>query len=97
MSETDIVYRLPRWMKVPLPKGKNYSRLKNLIPDPLDWEEPGRLAETIKTLALNHCVITSVARDDLRDGGMQSGNHRAIPSTCIPPEKGSGIRDTRAF
>lgn len=39
------------------------------MPDPLDWEEPGRLAETIKKLELKHCVITSVARDDLRDGG----------------------------
>jgi lipoic acid synthetase len=40
-----------------------------MIPDPLDWEEPGRLAETIKKLSLKHCVITSVARDDLEDGG----------------------------
>ena len=117
MSETDTLYRLPRWMKVPLPKGENYSRVKslireyglnticssgncpnkgecwnagtasfmimgnkctrncrfcyvqNLVPDPLDWEEPLRLARTIRKLSLKHCVITSVTRDDLEDGG----------------------------
>ncbi len=117
MEQKDTVYKLPRWMKVPLPKGENYSRVRkliheqklnticssgncpnkgecwnagtasfmimgekctrncrfcfveNLVPDPLDWEEPGRLAETIKKLSLKHCVITSVARDDLKDGG----------------------------
>lgn len=112
-------------MKVPLPKGKNYSRVKklvhdhglnticssgncpnkgecwnagtasfmimgekctrncrfcyveNLVPDPLDWEEPERLAETIKKLSLKHSVITSVARDDLADGGAR------FWATCI--------------
>jgi lipoic acid synthetase len=113
---TDIP-RLPRWMKVPLPKGENYSRVKNLVsnqklnticvsgncpnkgecwsagtatfmilgekctrnckfcqvytqkPDAIDWEEPQRLADTIKALGLKHAVITSVARDELHDGG----------------------------
>jgi lipoic acid synthetase len=37
-----------------------------LPPDPL---EAGRLAESIKTMKLKHCVITSVDRDDLPDGG----------------------------
>ncbi|RPI41663.1 MAG: lipoyl synthase, partial [Bacteroidetes bacterium] len=117
MRNNETVYRLPRWMKVPMPEGKDYTRVKNLIrennlhtictsgncpnrgecwnagtasfmimgdkctrncrfcyvenlvPDPLDWGEPGRLARTIRTLGLKHCVITSVARDDLRDGG----------------------------
>lgn len=109
--------RLPRWMKSPLPKGENYSKVKrliaehqlhtictsgncpnkgecwnagtasfmimgdkctrncrfcyvkNLIPDPLNWEEPGNLASTIQTLGLKHVVITSVDRDDQPDGG----------------------------
>ena len=39
---------------------------KPLPPDP---GEPGRLAETIRILELKHCVITSVDRDDLPDGG----------------------------
>lgn len=109
--------RLPRWMKSPLPKGENYSKVKRLIadhhlntictsgncpnkgecwnagtasfmilgdkctrncrfcfvqndvPEPVDWMEPLRLAKTIRTLQLKHCVVTSVTRDDLADGG----------------------------
>lgn len=38
-------------------------------PDEVDWNEPMRLANSIKTLQLKHAVITSVARDDLLDGG----------------------------
>ena len=111
--------RLPHWMKVPLPKGEDYSKVKNLIlrhklnticvsgncpnkgecwsagtatfmilgekctrnckfcqvdtmkPEPVDRDEPQRLAETIKSLNLKHTVITSVARDELADGGAQ--------------------------
>lgn len=100
-----------------MPKGENYSRVKNIIarnelhticvsgncpnkgecwnagtatfmilgekctrnckfcqvytmkPDAVDRDEPQRLAETINELDLKHAVITSVARDDLPDGG----------------------------
>src|SRR5512139_3983239 len=38
-------------------------------PLPPDKAEPERLAETIRSLNLKHCVITSVDRDDLPDGG----------------------------
>jgi lipoic acid synthetase len=38
-------------------------------PDPLDTHEPGNLARTIAALKLKYVVITSVDRDDLRDGG----------------------------
>ncbi|MFQ5486811.1 MAG: lipoyl synthase [Gammaproteobacteria bacterium] len=38
-------------------------------PLPLDGEEPVRLAETIRSMGLRYVVITSVDRDDLRDGG----------------------------
>ncbi|MBB3296317.1 lipoic acid synthetase [Mitsuaria sp. BK045] len=38
-------------------------------PDPLDVDEPLNLAKTIAALKLNYVVITSVDRDDLRDGG----------------------------
>jgi lipoyl synthase len=109
--------RLPHWMRVPMPSGSEYSRVKNLVakqklnticvsgncpnkgecwsagtatfmilgekctrnckfcqvytmkPEPIDWEEPYRLAETIRSLDLKHTVITSVARDELDDGG----------------------------
>jgi len=38
-------------------------------PKPLDQDEPHNLAKTIKDMALKYVVITSVDRDDLRDGG----------------------------
>ena len=38
-------------------------------PDPLDVDEPANLAKTIAALKLKYVVITSVDRDDLRDGG----------------------------
>ena len=40
-------------------------------PDPLDVNEPENLAQTIAALKLQYVVITSVDRDDLRDGGSQ--------------------------
>jgi lipoic acid synthetase len=40
-------------------------------PDPLDINEPANLASTIAQLKLKYVVITSVDRDDLRDGGAQ--------------------------
>ena len=109
--------RLPGWMKMKMPKGENYSKVKNIVnqhklhtictsgncpnigecweqgtatfmilgdictrsckfcgvktgkPLPVDWDEPKRVAETIKLMGLKYCVITSVDRDDLYDGG----------------------------
>ncbi len=46
-------------------------------PQPLDQDEPRHLAETVSALELKYVVITSVDRDDLRDGG---AGHFA---TCI--------------
>lgn len=40
-------------------------------PNPLDREEPYNLAKTIRNMGLSYVVITSVDRDDLRDGGAQ--------------------------
>ncbi len=40
-------------------------------PNPLDANEPKHLAETVAALKLKYVVITSVDRDDLRDGGAQ--------------------------
>jgi len=39
------------------------------LPEPLDQQEPQKLADTIADMALNYIVLTSVDRDDLRDGG----------------------------
>tara|TARA_B100000959_G_scaffold25899_1_gene25059 strand:- start:213 stop:1190 length:978 start_codon:yes stop_codon:yes gene_type:complete len=38
-------------------------------PPPVDPDEPARLARTVKQMALQYVVVTSVDRDDLRDGG----------------------------
>ena len=58
-------------------------------PLPLDSEEPARLAATIAALRLAYVVITSVDRDDLRDGGAQHfvdcirAVHERSPATQI--------------
>ncbi|MHB9035471.1 MAG: lipoyl synthase [Armatimonadota bacterium] len=39
------------------------------VPDPVDQDEPRRVADAVKYLNLRHAVITSVTRDDLSDGG----------------------------
>ena len=109
--------RLPPWMKVRMPGGPEYIRLKNLLreselhtvceearcpnigecwerrsatfmilgdictrrchycavttgrPTGLDMGEPDRVARTVHKMALRYCVITSVNRDELPDGG----------------------------
>ena len=35
----------------------------------LDWEEPKRVAEAVRNMELRHAVVTSVNRDELKDGG----------------------------
>ena len=109
--------RLPQWMKMQMPKGESYSKVKNTVekyqlhtictsgkcpnigecwnrgtatfmilgdictrsckfcgvktgkPLPPDWDEPNRMAESIRLMKVKHAVITSVDRDDLSDGG----------------------------
>ena len=38
-------------------------------PDPIDWDEPQRVAEAIYLMKVKHAVITSVDRDEIKDGG----------------------------
>lgn len=58
-------------------------------PDPLDENEPQHLANTIAQMRLKYVVITSVDRDDLRDGGSQhyvnciAGIRKQSPTTRI--------------
>ena len=40
-------------------------------PEDLDVFEPGRVADAVKKLGLNHVVVTSVDRDDVKDGGAE--------------------------
>jgi lipoic acid synthetase len=113
----DQPLKKPDWIKVKLPTGENFNRVKNLLrahklhtvceeascpnigecfdkgtatfmimgdictrrcpfcdvghgrPNPLDPQEPFEVARSINILKLNYVVITSVDRDDLRDGG----------------------------
>lgn len=46
-----------------------FCSVKTGKPLPVDKNEPGRLANAIKTMKIKHVVITSVDRDDLEDGG----------------------------
>ncbi|MGL5892836.1 MAG: lipoyl synthase [Bacteroidia bacterium] len=107
----------PDWLRVKLPTGENYLKVRGLVdkhklhticesgncpnmgecwgagtatfmilgnictrscgfcavatgrPMPVDEGEPERVAESVKLMGVKHCVITSVDRDELRDGG----------------------------
>lgn len=107
----------PKWIRVKLPTGQNYRKLRGLVdkyelnticqsgscpnmgecwsagtatfmilgnictrscgfcgvktgrPDQVDWEEPEKVAKSIKQMQIKHAVLTSVDRDDLKDMG----------------------------
>ncbi len=111
--------RKPKWLKVKLPTGENYRKVRALVtehklhticesgscpnmgecwgegtatfmilgnictrscgfcnvqtgrPDEVDIYEPGRVAQSVKLMGVKHAVITSVDRDDLKDGGSE--------------------------
>ncbi|MEN6528578.1 MAG: lipoyl synthase [Anaerolineaceae bacterium] len=46
-----------------------FCDVKHGRPEPIDWEEPERVAQAVKVLNLKHAVITSVNRDEREDGG----------------------------
>lgn len=46
-----------------------FCNVKLGMPNELDLDEPRRVADAVETLKLNHVVITSVNRDELKDGG----------------------------
>jgi lipoic acid synthetase len=137
----------PEWLKVRLPSGDNYFRLKGILrglslntvceearcpnvaecwgqgtatfmilgdvctrscgfcavktglPQFLDREEPTRVAEAVAAMGLDHAVVTSVNRDELKDGGASifaatiEAIRRRCPKTTIevliPDFKGS--------
>lgn len=116
-KRTETILRKPEWLKIKVPKGKQYISVKDIVKDhklhtictsghcpnmhecwgrgtatlmilgdictracgfcnvktgrplPADWKEPARVAESVKLMGLKHCVLTSVDRDDLDDGG----------------------------
>lgn len=67
-------------------------------PLPVDWDEPQRVAEAIHLMKVKHAVITSVDRDELKDGGsivwyntikaVRSLNPGTTLETLIPDFKG---------
>ena len=70
-------------------RGCTFCNVATGRPDTLDVFEPGRVADAVEKLGLNHVVITSVDRDDLDDGGaehfaqtIRAIRHRA-PGTTI--------------
>jgi lipoic acid synthetase len=117
LNETLTRSRKPKWLRVKLPIGENYKKVRSLVdqhklhticesgscpnmgecwgegtatfmilgnictrscgfcavqtgrPEPVDEFEPGRVANSVKLMGVKHAVITSVDRDDLKDGG----------------------------
>lgn len=67
-------------------------------PDPVDWDEPQRVAEAIFLMKVKHAVITSVDRDEIKDGGsiiwantiraVRALNPATTLETLIPDFKG---------
>lgn len=67
-------------------------------PEAVDWDEPQRVAEAIHLMKVKHAVITSVDRDELKDGGsiiwyntiraVQALNPGTTLETLIPDFKG---------
>src|SRR5512132_3210297 len=71
-------------------------------PDPVDAEEPARIAETVARMGLRYVVLTGVARDDLPDGGASvwadaiRACRRAVPGIdveVLPSDFKGGERD----
>ena len=116
-GENTVRIRKPKWLRVKLPTGENYRKVRALVdehklhticesgscpnmgecwgegtatfmilgnictrscgfcavqtgrPDAVDEFEPGRVAQSVKLMGVKHAVLTSVDRDDLKDGG----------------------------
>ena len=56
-------------------RGCTFCNVATGRPQDLDLFEPGRVADAVHKLGLNHVVITSVDRDDLEDGGAEHFAH----------------------
>jgi lipoic acid synthetase len=136
-TETVIKAKKPKWLKVKLPTGEAYKKVRNLVsehklnticesgncpnmgecwgagtatfmilgnvctrscgfcavstgkPEKVDVFEPGRVANSVKLMKVKHAVITSVDRDDLKDGGSEiwvntvKAIRRQSPSTTL--------------
>jgi lipoic acid synthetase len=76
----------------------NFCAIQTGRPTELDLGEPARVAEAVAQMNLRHCVITSVARDELADGGasvwaatiraVRHRNPRTAIEVLVPDFKG---------
>ncbi len=55
-------------------------------PEPVDWDEPQRVAEAIHLMKVKHAVITSVDRDELKDGGSEIWYNTIIAVKSLNPD-----------
>jgi lipoyl synthase len=76
-----------------------FCAVKTGRPAEVDWDEPARVAEAVRLMRVKHCVITSVDRDELLNGGSKvwAATIRAVREqspgttieTLIPDFKGN--------
>ncbi|NQX82983.1 MAG: lipoyl synthase [Flavobacteriaceae bacterium] len=75
-----------------------FCGVKTGRPETVEWDEPEKVARSIKLMGIKHAVITSVDRDDLRDGGsiiwaetvkaIRRANPKVTLETLIPDFQG---------
>ena len=63
-----------------------FCNVKTGLPNPLDQDEPTRIAKATKDLNLKHVVITSVDRDDLDDGGAEHFSKTILEIKKLNPD-----------
>ncbi|PSR02185.1 MAG: lipoyl synthase [Bacteroidetes bacterium SW_11_45_7] len=80
-KKTERLFKKPNWLRVKLPTGENYKKVRRLVddcsfcavatgrPQEIDEDEPRRVGEAVSLMGLKHAVITSVNRDELKDSG----------------------------
>jgi lipoic acid synthetase len=76
-----------------------FCGVKTGRPENVDWEEPEKVARSIKLMKIKHAVITSVDRDDIKDGGsiiwvetinaIRRANPETTLETLIPDFQGN--------
>jgi lipoic acid synthetase len=76
-----------------------FCGVKTGRPDTVEWDEPEKVARSIKLMSIKHAVITSVDRDDLKDGGsiiwaetvdaIRRANPNTTLETLIPDFQGN--------
>ena len=82
-----------------------FCGVKTGRPETVDWEEPEKVARSIQLMKIKHAVITSVDRDDIKDGGsiiwaetinaIRRANPNTTLETLIPDFQGNKINIDR--